>query len=452
MTLFKQVRIRLKHFIFGYPELRTPGLVLENSTFDARRKNAFQSYPVLGYIVDGQLDPARLKSALERVIHHFPVLAARMCRNGKELMIPEKPGELFSWTVLDYMQPLASAFAVPAQSDAISVTRLDTRARADFYIPLKSTVVSQPSVADERSPLIEVRVQRFIDKTVIGISWNHLLTDGGGFATVLSSWTKALRGESLPEAASNKDPFQAHYNSNPTPPPGTVDRSFSKKVKFLCAMIIEMLCYGSPEPRSIFIPNSVLHQWKFNSPDLSTNDLIAAWLLKAWASTATRGTVSYFTIMDLRKHLPKIVPQTYLRNGCSTRASPHALNIKDINEMSHPQVAKLIRSFVNYFTPEVELNYQSYEYFRGGKGYQVLPKVNRAFVLSSSLRFNFPQMDFGAKTESFEGFIRLKRDIGNVGNVWLEDGGARISFWMSKRRWNMGIWRTIQQSDGKKGP
>src|SRR5205814_2887201 len=126
--------------------------------------------------------------ALERVIQHFPVLTARMCRNGKELMIPEKPaGDLFSWTVLDYMQPLATAFAVPAQSDMISVTRLDSRARADFYIPLKSTVVCQPSVADERSPLIEVRIQRFTDKTVIGISWNHLLTDGGGFAIVLSS-------------------------------------------------------------------------------------------------------------------------------------------------------------------------------------------------------------------------------------------------------------------------
>lgn len=178
-------------------------MLLENSSCDSHI-NTLHAYPVYGYIIDGQLDPDKLKSALERVIEHFPVFGARMCRNGEQLVIPEERGELFSWTFEDHKQLMAEVFTAPPQTDVISVTTKDTRARADFYIPLKSTMDRLQSVADGSSPIIEVRVQRFIDKTVIGISRNHLLTDGGGMAILLSSWTKVLREESLSEVASNK--------------------------------------------------------------------------------------------------------------------------------------------------------------------------------------------------------------------------------------------------------
>lgn len=216
------------------------------------------------------------------------------------------------------------------------------------------------------------------------------------------------------------------------------------------ATITEVLRYGSPEPRTILIPSSVLREWKLMSNGVSTNDLITAWLLKAWASTFTKGTVSVYTVMDLRKLVPEIVPKTYLRNASSARASTRILKIKDINKLSHLEVAKTIRSFVDYFTPETELNYQSYEFIQGRKGLRMLPNGNHLFTLSSWSRFNFPQMDFGAKTEAFEGFVRLNRDWGNIGSVWQEDGGAQICFWMSKRRWNKGMWRTLNDhSDGK---
>jgi hypothetical protein len=149
--------------------------------------------------------------------------------------------------------------------------------------------------------------------------------------------------------------------------------------------------------------------------------------------------------MDLRKHLPGIVPQAYLRNAISGRPSPDPLKIKDLNKLSHLEVAKVIRSLVKYFTPDVELNYQSYEYLQGGKEFGMAPKAP-GFSLSSLSRFGFPQIDFGGKTESFEAFVRSRKEFNNRGNVWLEDEGARISFWMSKRKWNKGIWKSIEQS------
>jgi hypothetical protein len=57
-------------------------------------------------------------------------------------------------------------------------------------------------------------------------------------------------------------------------------------------------------------------------------------------------------------------------------------------------------------------------------------------------------MDFGATVESFEGFQRLSRQQVNTGSVWLEDGGARISFAMSRKRWNRGIWKELSSSTG----
>jgi len=105
------------------------------------------------------------------------------------------------------------------------------------------------------------------------------------------------KGVERTEVASNEDPFQAYYySSNLTRPPGGVILGFSKKVQLFFVTIAEILRYGSPEPPSIFIRNSVLREWKSTSERVSTNDLIAVQLLKGWASTATRRTISVFTV------------------------------------------------------------------------------------------------------------------------------------------------------------
>lgn len=410
-------------------------MLLDNSILDSK------SYPVavVGFIVDGQLDPGALKSAFERVVRHFSVLSARI-HNGKELVVPENPKELFSWTVQNHTKPLAAEFTVlpKSQGDVIAFYRFDARARMDFYIPFKSTVLGR---ASDDSPLIEVRIQRFLDKTVIGISWDHFLTDVGGMAIVVSSWCKALRGEPLPEVASIRDPFRPAYKSisNPTLPTGIVLPGIGKTIQLLYAFITETVWYGWAEPRSIFIPKSVLRKWKSTCHEhqISTNDMITAWLLKKWASTRTNSddTFTVVTVKNLRVLLSGIVPPTYLRNAASSRYSP-SLKFKDINNMSQLEVAKIIRSIGENFSPEYELNRQAYEFLRRGERFRMLPEANCGFMLTSMSSFHLPQMNFGAKTESLEGFLKFKRWFNNVGMVWMEDEGARITFWMSKRRWN----------------
>src|SRR5947207_3179381 len=205
------------------------------------------------------------------------------------------------------------------------------------------------------------------------------------------------KGDSLPEMTSNEDPFKAFYTSNPTPSSGAVIPGFIKLFRMGFTMITETIRYGSPQERSIFIPNSVLSQWKSASDGVSTNDLITAWLLKAWASTASSGTISVITTMDLRKHLLEIIPPTYLRNASSARPSPHSLKVKDINKMSQLEVAEVIRSFVRHFVPEVELNFLSYE--ERNRIVTMIPKAELAIAITSWTRFNLPQLDFRTTSE-----------------------------------------------------
>lgn len=192
----------------------------------------------------------------------------------------------------------------------------------------------------------------------------------------------------------------------------------------------------------MFIPSAVFQEWKKNNDGVSTNDLITAWLFKGWASTAKPSIkVSLITVIDLRSIMPDIVPATYHHNAAAARASPRTLTVREINKMTQLELAKVIRSFVKSYTPEIELNFQSFELHHISDGQRLWPQAHTILALSSWSKFDIPQMNFGFKTDSFEGFQRLNRPYGNVGSIWMEDGGARISFWMNKKRWNRGIWK-----------
>lgn len=87
-----------------------------------------------------------------------------------------------------------------------------------------------------------------------------------------------MKGESLPEPVSYKDLFKAHHIKTPTMPLGVVVPSISKKISIYGTAISEMIRFGRPEARTIFIPKSVLREWKARSEGVSTSDLIIAWL------------------------------------------------------------------------------------------------------------------------------------------------------------------------------
>ena len=109
--------------------------------------------------------------------------------------------------------------------------------------------------------------------------------------------------------------------------------------------------------------------------------------------------------------------------------------------MSHLELARSIRSTVNQYNPKVLLNDIAYQVKYSRKGLGMLPKGEKLVICISWSKFNLPEMDFGAKTESFEGIGRANRGVANLGSIWLEPGGARLTLFMCKKRWKRGIWQ-----------
>jgi hypothetical protein len=311
-----------------------------------------------------------------------------------------------------------------------------------------TTRVCRKGSAGKDWPLIEVCVQRFTDKTALALAWNHMLADAGGMTIIISSWTKALRGEAFPEVAPHNDVFKHHFPSNPTTPAGSVVPTILKLVRYLFRSFMDNIRYGTPESHLIFIPNSLISEWKA-AGGVSTNDILTAWLFKAWASTINSKslTVSIEFLMDLRKHLPEIVPETYIRNAYYGCVSPHTLTCAEINNMSQPQLAQTLRSIVKHCTPEVLLNDIAYGVKYSHHGLGMFPKGNTFVICSSWSRFNLLEMDFGANIESFEGVGRLDRKMANIRSVWLEHGGARLALVLCKKKWKRGIWQKLSKED-----
>lgn len=418
-------------------------MLLENNFVDRVYQNSFDIVLIWGYILDRPVDVEKFKQAFESVVSHFPILLARLDSSGKQLFIPyEDPGFVL-WTAIDHDESMSKVFTpLPTDSDHILVSSTDSQARMDFYFPSGTTRVSRKGAAGKGWPLIEICVQRFTDRTVIGLAWNHMLTDAAGMAIIVSSWTKALRGEALPEVAPCNDVFKDHLPSNPAPPLGSVVPTFSRILRSVFRSIVENIRYGSSEARTIFIPNSLINEWKSND-DVSTNDLLTAWVIKTCtaAINSSSSTVSTTFAMDLRQHLPNIVPKTYLRNAFFGCMSPNQLTCSEVNKMSHFQLAKSIRSTVKQYTPEAVLNDIAYQVKYSQKGLGMFPKGDKLVICTSWSKFNLPTMDFGPKTVSFEGIGRSNRSIANLGSIWLEPGGARVTLFMCKKRWNV-IWKT----------
>jgi hypothetical protein len=151
--------------------------------------------------------------------------------------------------------------------------------------------------------------------------------------------------------------------------------------------------------------------------------------------------------MDLRKHLPEVVPETYLRNAAYACISPHTLKCAEINNMSLLQLAQTIRSIIKYYTPEAILNDIAYGIKYCPHGLGMFPKGNMFVICSSWSRFNLLEMDFGAKIVSFEGIGRLDRKITNIGSVLLEPDGARLTLMICKKRWKRDIWQELSKGD-----
>jgi Transferase family len=420
---------------------------LENNFADRFTENGLDTIMMCAYIVETRVNLNELKSALQSVFDHFPILTAHMASSGKKLYLPNDYVDHIPWTAVEHDKPLSEVFTIPSTvSDRILLSSTNVQTRMNFFFPKGTSRISRKGAAGKPWPVVEVYVQRFSDKTTIGLAWNHMLMDGGGMlVTVISSWTKALRGEALPDVAPSNDVLKSRYPPNPTAPTGSVLPTFCPILRYIWRSTLDTILYGFSEFRTIFIPDSVILEWKANITDVSTNDLLTAWLFKAWASTikSKSSTVSTVFIMDLRKRIPDIVPATYLRNASFDCVSTRTFAAAEINKMSELELARDIRATANYYTPEVILNDIAYREKYSTRGLGMLPEGDTFVICSSVTKFNLRDLDFGGRNEWVEIMGRPERNVPNLGCMWSTQGGVMVTLSMHKRKWKQCVWKEL---------
>jgi cellobiose-specific phosphotransferase system component IIB len=100
------------------------------------------------------------------------------------------------------------------------------------------------------------------------------------------------------------------------------------------------------------------------------------------SGVASRMRANIMTVMDLRSRLGSGLA-TYLRNVDSTRSSPRNLTGKELNALSQFDLANVIHEFSLYLiTPEVEMNFQSFEAANWKAGFGLWPTATNALAAS----------------------------------------------------------------------
>ncbi|KAJ5766285.1 uncharacterized protein N7511_003901 [Penicillium nucicola] len=160
--------------------------------------------PILTFRFEAVLDPERLKWAFARLvtISEWRKLGARLRKNASgnlEYHVPshfdeERPGVLFS--SFNHQMKLSEHPLSPHLPESHRTPSLASDSSRDC-LPLVTSTHMGRKLDDwlySDIPLVSVHVVTFEDKTLVSVSYPHVLTDAQGFGTILKGWTAVLRG------------------------------------------------------------------------------------------------------------------------------------------------------------------------------------------------------------------------------------------------------------------
>ncbi|KAJ6453696.1 hypothetical protein C8R45DRAFT_1112259 [Mycena sanguinolenta] len=158
----------------------------------------------IGLVIDAQLEANRLEGTLWKLIEHkFPRAGARLSfRNGVyELQIPEQFDSHtppFIFTVQEHSEmyhgdgrpeiPNALTGSEPCVTPDPGLERF-------LHSPTCPKTLNE--FVQSNSPLLHIHVSVFKDITFLGFIASHMAFDAVGAGTLLSAWTRLLRGEDM---------------------------------------------------------------------------------------------------------------------------------------------------------------------------------------------------------------------------------------------------------------
>ncbi|KAH7102357.1 hypothetical protein BKA62DRAFT_769789 [Auriculariales sp. MPI-PUGE-AT-0066] len=293
-----------------------------------------------GLFIPARLDAERLKlAAFTTVEKKLSKAGARLAyRNGiyeyhvpksfiGKVQLPPKVGNDLA----------SSPFVSPFPEDAVKAlfkTATTPQTTADFLVP--------------NTPMVHIHVSVFEDVTLIGFTAPHMLFDGSGASTFLSTWTAALNGtlEEVPEAPRTFAPFDDLVESvggrevcaarrGPSGQPVRGWDAFHAVglIRFMVTSLKRAFFEGKEDPKLVYIPlewlaarkDECMQELKARGSDewVGSNDVLMAYICKMmYVNRTDASLVSMIVPFNLRPVLADIFKHTYLHNALVTLKLP----------------------------------------------------------------------------------------------------------------------------------
>ncbi len=175
-------------------------------------------------------------------------------------------------------------------------------------------------------PIVGIRVTRFRDGTVVGLSNAHALMDGVGAWRLLERWAKHYRGDPSGQPLSyNRQPLLQEEGPIAAPDP-RLDTPLSRRL--LAGFVARsLLTPWTAATALVHLPGALLGAWKADLMGqvpggewISTQDAVMGVLVQALATTSVNRRMEIGTIYDLRR-LPELgLSPHYVGNAATARA------------------------------------------------------------------------------------------------------------------------------------
>lgn len=325
--------------------------------------------------------------------------------------------------------------------------------------------------------MLKVDVETFSDATIISVRASHILNDAKGFERILTDWATAVNSgiEDVAELVPlGWDPLSGLGDKNsPANDVGNIPRGWSLVVGAAEKRFVDNLKQEfESEPRaksmSFHFPLSEIIRLRKEAQEgaadgvrLSENDVVFAFLARAWASSCSASPSTPAHLMfpiDLRGRLPErfgLDPGSYIHNAVFAVPLLRTFTMEELRSMSLGGVAMEVRKTVQQLTNE-ELE-RNADWVLANSEQNPIPRgVDGLFFgVSSWRKMKFLDINFKGALES-GGDGRLARlwgsastAIGARGICVVEcddgEGGLWCSVELPEGDWDRGHFKDIEK-------
>ncbi|EHK42386.1 uncharacterized protein TrAtP1_002608 [Trichoderma atroviride] len=428
--------------------------------------------------INGRLDSTKLHDSLESLISKkHRILGARLTSALDTFYVPHS--ESFSRDTLPAVvftannhgeKSVKSANPHLPQSDARPdrITLHPAAESLQAFVAAEGTpeqYFPSPKQPELNPPMLKVDVEAFSDATIISVRSPHILHDAKGFERIITGWATAVNSgvEHVPDLAPlGWDPLSGLGDKNsPANDAKNIPRGWTPIVgaaekQFAANMQQEFASEPRAKSMSIHFPLSEISRLRKEAqvaaPEgvrLSENDVVFAFLARAWASSssASPSTPTYLMFpIDLRGRLPERFgpdPGSYIHNSVFAVPLLRTFTMEDLRSMSLGDVAMEVRKTVQQLTSEemernadwVLANAEQNPIPRGPEGLM--------FGVSSWRKMKFLDVDFkGAVASGGDG--RLVRIWGSASTAF----GARGICVVECDDGEGGLWCSVEFPEG----